>query len=223
MTIYGRRPALPTDKLIGNGRKLAHLTADKLYGQGCDPVMINSANPALSHNEYALVPDTISGFEGPPKGPLAGILAGLLWVRKYHPNHRQLLSVPTDAPFYPDDLPGQAGRLRALTGRRCHGELQRKAGAAFALWPVSLTEKLSKFLGTSDRLSILAFAEEQDLMLVDFSDHPASSFSTSTRQRISARQKCCSREDVRGSQQSLGPGWTSRLTVLAYRFVLFTV
>ncbi len=176
MAIYGQRPALPTDKLIGNGRKLAHLTADKLYGQGCDPVLINTANTALSHNEYALVPDPISGFKGPPKGPLAGILAGLLWIGKYHPNHRQLLSVPTDAPLFPNDLPSRLAACAQSSNVVAMASYNGKPEPAFALWPVSLTRKLNTFLRTSDRLSILAFAEEQKLMLVDFSDHPATSF-----------------------------------------------
>lgn len=83
-------------------------------------------------------------------GPLAGVLAGLLWSRDLGADW--LLSVPVDTPFLPTDL---AKRLLAA----------RPAGAAvpvlaatesglqptIALWPVALAEALAEALAAGQR------------------------------------------------------------------------
>lgn len=47
-----------------------------------------------------VVTDTIADFPG----PLAGILAGLVWARAHHPGASHVLTVPCDTPFLPRDL-----------------------------------------------------------------------------------------------------------------------
>lgn len=47
-----------------------------------------------------ILPDRIGGFQG----PLAGILAGLEWLRETRPNARWLASFACDCPFFPLDL-----------------------------------------------------------------------------------------------------------------------
>ncbi len=153
-------------------RMLAHYVADRLHEQGCDPVMINSSNSALSHQKYALVPDNIDGFQG----PLAGILAGLRWVIEYLPETTHLLVTPTDAPFFPADLYARltAGvQTPSTIAMAARGD---KLEPAFALWPVAVVKPLTLFLNEGQDRSLRGFASRHELVLVDFADQPAECF-----------------------------------------------
>jgi molybdopterin-guanine dinucleotide biosynthesis protein A len=54
-----------------------------------------------------VVADPIQGFHG----PLAGVLAGLEWVRDHAPGIERIATVSADAPFLPRDL---VARLHAI-------------------------------------------------------------------------------------------------------------
>jgi len=64
-------------------------------------LIINSNSDAALFDRQSLpvVSDSIAGFAG----PLAGILAGMDWVRKNHPSTRWMATFPSDAPFIPLD------------------------------------------------------------------------------------------------------------------------
>ena len=50
-----------------------------------------------------VVADDIEGFAG----PLAGVHAGLCWMRDHMPARQALVSVACDTPFFPDQLVGR--------------------------------------------------------------------------------------------------------------------
>lgn len=80
-------------------------------------------------------------------GPLAGVLAGLLWARHEHPEAELVLSVPTDTPFLPRDLVARLMDARAGSGLpiACAASGGR-THPVVALWPVSLADQLAAAL-----------------------------------------------------------------------------
>lgn len=112
--------------------RLAPQTSDILINTNSDPA------PFLKFG-LPVLPDAIPGFQG----PLAGLLTGLRWSRRRHPQAAHLLSVASDTPFLPRNL------VSALS----QALLDRKADIAIAscpqgthptigLWPVDLAERL---------------------------------------------------------------------------------
>lgn len=96
-------------------------------------------------------------------GPLAGILAGLLWARLAVPNATHLLSAPADTPLLPSDL---VARLRsaAADGVACVGSAGR-IHHAIALWPLRLAPELAASLARGER-GVGAFAASQRATVV---------------------------------------------------------
>ncbi len=95
-------------------------------------------------------------------GPLAGILAGMLWARHAVPNATHLLSAPADTPLLPSDL---VARLRAAgDGVACAGSAGR-THHAIALWPMYLAPELAGALARGER-SVGAFAASQRATVV---------------------------------------------------------
>ncbi len=90
-----------------------------------------------------VVPDTIDGFVG----PLAGVLAGLLWARTNTPDARWIASASADAPFVPPDL---VARLRAAVEMRGNAiAIAQSSGGlqpVIGLWPLALAEDLDAAL-----------------------------------------------------------------------------
>lgn len=92
-------------------------------------------------------------------GPLAGILAGLLWMRQGAPTCRWLLSLPTDTPFLPADLVarlkaavtvGGAAAAQAASGGRGH--------PVVGLWPVTAAAALQHALQVEGERRVQRFA-----------------------------------------------------------------
>lgn len=79
---------------------LAHIVAS-LKPQTTQ-IALNTNSPPSKFSEFGLpvIPDTIPGFPG----PLAGLLAGMLWAQKHHASATHVLSVAGDTPFLPPDL-----------------------------------------------------------------------------------------------------------------------
>jgi molybdopterin-guanine dinucleotide biosynthesis protein A len=103
------------------------------------------------------LPVTPDGIEG-HAGPLAGILAGLEYVRAHHPDIKTIVSIAGDTPFFPEDLVAalvaqqpKDGIVLAESGDRVH--------PVFGLWPVALADDLRHFLTTLDNRKVLAFVD----------------------------------------------------------------
>jgi molybdopterin-guanine dinucleotide biosynthesis protein A len=86
-----------------------------------------------------VVPDTIDGFVG----PLAGVLAGMLWSAANTPAARWVVTAAGDAPLLPSDLVERLiqaveSRPDAIALAQSNGELHPVIG----LWPVALADDL---------------------------------------------------------------------------------
>ena len=106
---------------------------------------------------------------GGPRGPLAGILAGLRWAEEAGAS--ALLTVPGDGPFVPSDLAQRLspGPSHAASGGRRH--------PTAALWNLPLAAKLEAHLaalagGPRRGFSVLGFAETIGARTVTFADDP---------------------------------------------------
>ena len=102
---------------------------------------VNANAPAEEFAELGLpvLPDPVTGFVG----PLAGVLAGMLWAREG--GYGWIASFPCDAPFFPEtlvrDLAAEADSadiVTATSGGQRH--------PVFALWAVRLADDLHRAL-----------------------------------------------------------------------------
>ena len=79
-------------------------------------------------------------------GPLAGILAGMRWAAAL--GHRQLVSVPADAPFLPRDL---VARLVATNARLACAASGGWTHPVVGLWDTGLADDLEDAIRAGER------------------------------------------------------------------------
>ena len=167
----GKSSRMGTDKaeVLLNGRTLLDLVSDRLKAQ-VNTVLINSN--AKHHTPYVTVPDQLTDFQG----PLAGVLAGLTFVKNHMQGATHLLSVPVDTPFFPEDLAQKLGNAAvsdtAIVVARSNGNLH----PVFALWPVQLAGDLEIFLTESDDRRVKSFFARHPLTIVDFEENGGDPF-----------------------------------------------
>ncbi|MBV9734308.1 MAG: molybdenum cofactor guanylyltransferase MobA [Acidisphaera sp.] len=105
-------------------------------------------------------------------GPLAGVLAGMMWVRENAPDCADVVSVPTDTPFLPGDLVArlEAARRQGSVPIACAGSGGRRHPVV-ALWPVRLADDLAASLAAGLR-KIEDFSARHGVAVANFSDQP---------------------------------------------------
>jgi molybdopterin-guanine dinucleotide biosynthesis protein A len=96
-----------------------------------------------------------------PLGPLAGVLAGLLWAMDQ--GSEALLTVAVDSPFFPDDL------AKRLSPGPAMAAFQGRLHPTFALWPIGLAPILDRELAEG-RNRLRDFASLAGARIVDFGD-----------------------------------------------------
>jgi len=129
-------------------------------------LIINAnGDPArLAAHGVPIVPDPVDGFVG----PLAGVLAGLLWARREAPQARWVASFATDAPFLPRTL---VARLKAAVAAGADLACAASGGQAhpvFGLWPVALAEALRHALTVEEIRKVDRWTARYRLTEVDF-------------------------------------------------------
>jgi molybdenum cofactor guanylyltransferase len=132
---------------MGIDKRFAHLGGKPLIAHAVerltpqvDQLMINANDDDEGFAAFALPvrADPVADLPG----PLAGILAGLLWAREIGAGF--LVTATADAPFFPHDLvarfsaAGEHHIVCASSGDRLH--------PVFAMWALSLTDDLSRAL-----------------------------------------------------------------------------
>lgn len=134
---------------------------------------MNISGQDIDNINLPVIPDTVSGFAG----PLAGILTGLEYFNRNSARHTHMLSLPTDAPFIPDDL--VARLLSALgPGREeiVMAESKGRVHPVIALWPLSLADALRHALVEEDLRKILVFADRYRRVNVVWDDEAGDPF-----------------------------------------------
>lgn len=104
-------------------------------------VLINANSDFAAFQRFGLPvePDVVPGF----LGPLAGLLTGLVWARRCHPDASHILSVSCDTPFLPEDLAARLNVERLCQNAEitvaCDPD---RVHPTIGLWPVTLAEQL---------------------------------------------------------------------------------
>ena len=133
-------------------------------------VLVSGPKELRSHlaDDIAVVADPFKDR----RGPLAGILAGMIWCEENASNATSLVSVPVDTPFFPGDLAERLEAERPPEGNalaRVGGKVQ----PAFGAWNVGMRASLQSFLLTTDTYKVLAFTDEHVCGYADFEDAEA--------------------------------------------------
>lgn len=106
-----------------------------------DTLVLNANGDPDRFAEYGLpvVPDSFEGFAG----PLAGVLTGMEWARENAPNCSLIVTIPTDAPFFPGDLIEALEESLRLGGAELAcASSNGRPHPVFGLWPVRLAPAL---------------------------------------------------------------------------------
>ncbi|HEV7304913.1 molybdenum cofactor guanylyltransferase MobA [Ensifer sp.] len=160
-----RRMGSPKFGIPLGGRPMLSRIVARLQPQvGSIAVNLNVDPAGAIENNVPVIADTVAGF----LGPLAGVLTAMRHVAATDPHASHVVVVPTDTPFFPDDL--VTCMAAAMT------EHQQIAVAAsndqmhplFGLWPVALADELEGFLTSDPKRRVRAFIESHPSVTVDF-------------------------------------------------------
>ena len=150
-------------QMLGGRPLLAH-AIERLKPQVAGMV-INANGEASRFAAFRLpvIADSIAGFAG----PLAGVHAGLAWVRASRPGIEHVVTVSADTPFFPTDL--VARFLASLNQNRPLLVARSEEGLhpVIGLWPVSMVTAIEESLKQGVRKAS-AFVQERGAIEVFF-------------------------------------------------------
>ena len=175
------------------GRTILERVLARLKPQ-CAALILNAnGDPArFADTGLAVIPDSVPDFAG----PLAGILAGLDWAAREAPDVADIVSVPGDCPFLPEDLVARlsAARTREAAPLACarSGEWRHPV---VGLWPVALRGDLRQALVAEGMRKIEAWTARHGVAVADWPAVPVDPFfnintpdDAAEAERIAARQ-----------------------------------
>lgn len=124
-------------QLLGRKPLLSHVITRLAPQVEALVLSVNGDVERFSEWNLPIVTDDIAGHPG----PLAGILAGVVWAARHGASH--IVSVPTDTPFLPADLVARLIREKTEIAVAASGD---HTHFATALWPVSLQAAMEQAL-----------------------------------------------------------------------------
>lgn len=152
------------------GRPMLERAVERLKPQAA--LLALSANGDPQRFAALNLPVLADPIEGHP-GPLAGVLAGLIWARDH--GLTWLVSAACDTPFFPRDL---VARLAAAsTGQDivCAASGERRH-PVFALWSALLAKDLRRMLTEGSGTSVEQFMSRHRIGVVEWLDRPYDPF-----------------------------------------------
>jgi molybdopterin-guanine dinucleotide biosynthesis protein A len=169
-------------------RVLARLTPQ------CARVILNAnGDPArFADTGLPVVADSVPDFPG----PLAGILAGLDWAAAHAPDVADMVSVPGDCPFLPDDLVERLAAARQAAGvpLACarSGEWRHPT---VALWRVTLRDDLRNAVAEEGLRKIESWTARHGVAIADWPDRPVDPFfNVNTPEDIAAAERIAAQQ-----------------------------
>ena len=163
---------------LGDRTILEHVI-DRIRPQ-VGPLILNANGDPSRFQSYGLpvVADVVDGFAG----PLAGVLTGLRWAEINAPQCEWLLSVPTDAPFVPQNLATSLRQEISAQGAQLACAVSRgRTHPVVALWPVALADALEQALVGEDIRKIDRWTARYRLVEVSFDDTGVDPFFNANR------------------------------------------
>lgn len=150
----GRSSRMGSDKLLlpfGERTLLAHI-AERLGPQVAE-ISVNAAASLPLPAGFRRLSDTLPG----QPGPLAGVLAGLRDVARRLPSATHLLTVPSDAPFFPLDLVARLQTAASGPDMIAVASSDGRTHPVFGLWPVTAADDLEAWLADPENRRLSAF------------------------------------------------------------------
>ncbi len=132
-----------------------------------DALVLNANGDGARFAEFGLpvVADVIEGYAG----PLAGVLSGLEWAAAEHPGAGNIVTMATDAPFFPADLVNRlADAVRVEKADLACAASGGRSHPVFGLWPVRLKDELRRALIEENLRKIDAWTARYRLATVEF-------------------------------------------------------
>jgi len=147
------------------GRPLLAYAIERLRPQ-VSALIVNANGDAARFRQFGLtvVPDTVAGFAG----PLAGILAAMLWARSHRPDAGRIAAVATDTPFFPDDLVRRLAAAAADDSEVAIASCRGRDYPIFGIFAVALADDLAAFLGDSSNRAVKGWLDRLHVVRVDF-------------------------------------------------------
>ena len=162
-----------------------------------DELIINAnenKNSYLEKFNVPIVPDIIKGF----KGPLVGILSGMIWAKKQKRNFNYLATFPCDAPFFPENL---VKNLIDETKKNNFDivipKYKDQNHPVFGIWSVDLIDSLKKYLLDEDLKKIDTWIFRNKFKILNFKNLKYDPFfNINTVQELSKANSISSEFDI---------------------------
>jgi len=155
----------------------------------CSAIIINTnGDPArFADTGLPVVLDSMPDFAG----PLAGILAGLDWAAANAPDVADVVSVPGDCPFLPNDLVIRLQAARAAAGLRLacarSGDWRHPVAG---LWPVALRDDLRRALRDEGLHKVEIWTARHGVAIADWPAAPVDPFfNVNTPEDVAAAER----------------------------------
>jgi len=156
------------------GRTILERVLARLKPQ-CAALILNANGDPTRFADTGLeiVPDSVPDFAG----PLAGILAGLDWAAAHAPELADVVSVPGDCPFLPDDLVARlfSARVREGAPLACARSGERRH-PVIGLWALDLRSDLRNALLVEGLHKIETFTARHGVAIADWPATPIDPF-----------------------------------------------
>lgn len=165
---------------LGNGRVIDHMLM-RLRGQ-VGALALNANGPPDRWSDLGLpvLPDPVPGYPG----PMAGVLAALIWARTQGAAH--VVTVAGDTPFVPDDYVARLCRAgaTAAVAETIDPNGSARLHPVCGLWPVDLAGQVRDALAAGER-RMRALADLAEAVPVRFdTGHPPPFFNINTPQDL---------------------------------------
>ncbi|MBN9670288.1 molybdenum cofactor guanylyltransferase MobA [Labrenzia aggregata] len=153
------------------GKTMLEMVLERLGPQVPEIILNANGDPSrFAHTGLEVVADPVGDYAG----PLAGVLAGLTFVRNQRPETTHVVSVAGDTPFFPGTLVEKfCSALPSIDPVIALATSADKLHPVFGLWPVALYEDLKAWLETGQSGKVLAFVDRHDSIEVSFEKDPA--------------------------------------------------
>ena len=118
----------------------------------------------LKRYNIPIIKDQKKGF----LGPLAGIHAGMKWIKKNEKDIDWLITIPGDTPFIPNDLIDQLASKTSKKLKIILTKSKNKIHPSIGIWHIDLLDDLNISLDNGAR-KILTWAEKHPMEFINYS------------------------------------------------------
>ena len=128
-------------------------------------VVSNQEMNHISKYNLEIIPDCITGHQG----PLVGILSAMMWTKKNNNDYSWLMSFPCDTPFFPEEIIKKFIQLSKENKSKLYfAGSKGKRHNIFGLWSLDLYDNLNNDILNSNVRKVDLWAEKNNVKKIDF-------------------------------------------------------